>query len=113
MLKLIKPAQEAQHQVFCDATGEQLSWCALFNDYYHSPESKICPVVGCEIKFNTNYGAIMDSLDPVEIHLSEEVTLEFIKWLREKYPQSPFIQELLQKEYFNDMGRLSIATVVS
>lgn len=28
MLKLIKPAKEAQYQVFCDVTGEQLSWCA-------------------------------------------------------------------------------------
>lgn len=102
MLKLIKPTQEAQYQVFCDATGEQLSWCALFNEYYHSKENRICPVLGCTITFNNNYGTIMDSLNPVEIHLSEDVTKEFIKWFREKYPQSPFIQELLQKEYFNE-----------
>ena len=96
MIKIIKPKQEAQYELFCDITGEQLNWCGWLR------ELSEYSVLGCTIKFNNNYGAIIDSLDPVEIHLSEEVTLEFIKWLREKYPQSPFIQELLQKEYFNE-----------
>lgn len=97
MKKLIKPKQDAEFQIFCDATGEQISWCALFNSYYHNEESKVCPVLGCTIRFNNNYGAIMDSLEPVEIHLSEDVTREFLNWFKEKYPDSEFI-----KQYFNE-----------
>lgn len=94
MKKLIKPKQDAEYQIFCDATGEQISWCALFTTWEHTPESKVCPVLGCTIEFNTNYGAIMDSLEPVEIHLSEDVTREFLTWFKEKYPNSPFIKSL-------------------
>jgi len=102
MLKQIRPAQEAQYQVFCDATGEQISWCTVYNSYYHYKEPKTFPVLGCTINFNTNYGAVMDSLEPVEIHLSEDVTREFIDWFKKKYPQSPFIQHLQSIEFFND-----------
>lgn len=94
MLKLIKSAQKAEYEIFCDATSKKLSWGA-----FKEPDES---VLGCTIRFNNNYGAPMDSISPMDIHLSDEVTIEFIKWLREKYPQSPFIQELLQKEYFDE-----------
>lgn len=91
MLKQIKPPQEAEYEIFCDATNNKLAWGA-----FKEPDESI---LGCTVRFNNNYGAPMDSIAPLDIHLSEEVTIEFIKWLREKYPQSPFVQELLQKEY--------------
>ena len=94
MKELIKPKQEAEYRIFCDATGEQLTWWALYSSWNHTEETKVGTVLGCTIQFNTNYGAIMDSLEPVEIHLGEDVTREFLKWLEEKYPDSPFIKSL-------------------
>lgn len=106
MIKITKPKQEAQYELFCDITGKKLCFGKKFKKKDES-------ILGCTIRFNNNYGAPMDYIAPLDIHLSDEITLEFIKWLREKYPQSPFIQELLQKEYFNDTGRLSTTSMVS
>lgn len=88
MKKLIKPAKEAQYEMYCDATEEPLCWSKWLLEL---PKYS---VLGYTIKFNNNYGAIMDSLEPVEIHLSEEVTKEFLNWFKEKYPDSPFIKSL-------------------
>ncbi len=91
MKKLIKPAEEAQYEMFCDATEVPLCWSKWLL------ELSEYSVLGCTIRFNNNYGAIMDSLQPIEIHLSEDVTNEFLNWLKEKYPDSEFIKSCLNE----------------
>ena len=91
MKKLIKPKQDAEYQMLCDATEVHLCWSK------HLTELSEHSVLGCTIRFNNNYGAIMDSLQPVEIHLSEDVTREFLNWFKEKYPDSEFIKSYFDK----------------
>lgn len=104
MKKTVREPASPLYQYFCDITGEQISEQAYFNSYNHSPESKICPVIGCTIEFNTSYGAILDGITPddlpLEIHLSEDVTREMLNWMREKYPESHFIKNLTNCGFF-------------
>jgi hypothetical protein len=90
MKKLVREPVTPLYQYFCDATGEQISPCTLF-DSLNDPA--ICDIIGCTIKFNADYGGLVDSIPELsgEFHLSQKVTREFLSWLEEKYPESPLI----------------------
>ena len=104
MKKVVREPTSPLYQYFCDITGEQISEQAYYNSYSRSLESKICPVIGCTIMFNTSYGAILDGLspedEPLEVHLSEDVAKEMLNWMREKYPESSLIKNLTNHGFF-------------
>jgi len=79
-------------ETFCDITGEKLIW-----DIFEKGNS----MVGCSLLLNKSYEAMFDNVFiPNIIHMSEEVTTEFLLWLKEKYPDSPFIKQLNEEEFF-------------
>lgn len=90
MKKQVREPVTPLYQYFCDVTGEQISPCPLFDSLDGPP---VCPIIGCTIKFNANYGGLVDSIPELseEFHLSENVTKEFLSWLEQKYPESPLI----------------------
>lgn len=92
MQKLVREPVTPLYQYFCDATGEQISPCPLFDSLNGPP---VCPIIGCTIYFNGSYGGLVDSVSELnrDFHLSMKVTKEFLSWLEQKYPESPLIAE--------------------
>ncbi len=91
MKKLVREPKSAVYRYICDITEEEL---AVY--VFEAQE----PPLGCIIKFNGNYSAIFDGIPFEEIHLSEDVTREMLNWMREKYPESPFIKNLTDHGFF-------------
>ena len=90
MQKQVREPVTPLYQYFCDATAEQISPCPLFDSLYDPP---VCPIIGCTIQFNSDYGGLVDSIPELsgKFHLSEEVTREFLSWLEDKYSESSLI----------------------
>lgn len=86
MKKQVREPVTPLYQYFCDATGEEIK-------HFDIEGLSTYELVGCTIKFNANYGGLVDSIPELSggFHLSEEVTKEFLFWLEEKYPESPLI----------------------
>lgn len=90
MQKQVREPVTPLYQYFCDATGEQITACPVYEPMV---AHQVCEIIGCTIQFNANYGGLVDSIPELsgEFHLSEEVTREFLSWLEQKYPESPLI----------------------
>lgn len=86
MKKQVREPVIPLYQYFCDVTGEEIK-------YFDIEGLSTYGLVGCTIKFNDNYGGLVDSIPELsnDFHLSEEVTKEFLSWLEEKYAESPLI----------------------
>lgn len=89
MIKTIQSPVEGKYQLVCDATKVELQEVALSN----------ANVLGCTITFNTNYGTKLDGLNIKQVHLSENVVAEMLKWVDQKYPDAGIELRIISKLY--------------